>query len=362
MRPPRVAVVMSVYNGERYLREAIDSILRQSLQDFEFLIIDDGSEDRSAAIVRSYSDARIQLIVNNRNIGLAASLNIGIDAAKCRYIARMDCDDISLSKRLETQVAFLERHPDIGICGTRIDLIGNPAARMAGFSSDDSSIRAGLIFDSTLAHPSVMMVRQLLQDHGLRYDTSFARAQDYELWTRCAIYTKFANIPQTLLRYRVQEDSLAGKGADKQLAMAGRVRLNQLHLLGVHPTQAEFALHHAVSSWRFRADHDSLERLEKWFERLIQANAVVKRYPSPAFHRIVAEKWIYACNVAARQAPGLAAWRHFRRSPLTSFGGRSLLRELKLLGKCLVGRDNATAGQTALTPGNAAVGQAEHLS
>jgi hypothetical protein len=142
--------------------------------------------------------------------------------------------------------------------------------------------------------------------------------------------------------------------------MAERVRLGQLHLLGVHPTQAELALHHAVSSWRFRAENDSLGRLEKWFERLIQANAVVKRYPQQEFRRIVAEKWIYACNVAARQAPGMAAWRHFRRSSLARFGSRPRLRELKLLGKCLVSRGNATAGQTALTPGYAVVERVVH--
>jgi glycosyltransferase involved in cell wall biosynthesis len=362
MHPPRVAVVMSVYNGERYLREAIDSILGQSLKDFEFLIIDDGSDDSSVDIVRTYFDQRIRLIVNKKNIGLAASLNIGIDAAKSRYIARMDCDDISLPKRLETQVAFLERHPDIGICGTGITLTGNPAARMADFPRDDALIRAGLIFNSTLAHPTVMMARQLLQDHGLHYDTTFTRAQDYDLWTRCAIYTKFANIPQILLRYRVRDIGLRGAEGAIQYSLADRVRVKQLQHLGMQPTQAELALHHAVSTWQFRAGNDSLERLEMWFGRLIQANAEVNLYPLQAFHRVLAEKWAYACNVAARQTEGLAAWRHFRRSPLASFCSRSLLRELKLLGKCLVSRDNTTTGQTALAPGSAAVGQTEHLS
>ena len=105
---------MSVYNGERYLREAEDSILQQTFKDFEFLIVDDGSTDTSVVTIRSYSDKRIRLIVNETNVGLAASLNIGIDCARGRYIARMDCDDISLPDRLEKQVAFLESHGDIG--------------------------------------------------------------------------------------------------------------------------------------------------------------------------------------------------------------------------------------------------------
>ena len=114
---PKVTVLMPVYNCEKYLRESIESILNQTFKDFEFLIINDGSSDKSAEIVESYNDNRINFVQNEKNIGLAASLNRGLDIAKGEYIARMDADDISLPERLEKQVRFMETNPQIGICG-----------------------------------------------------------------------------------------------------------------------------------------------------------------------------------------------------------------------------------------------------
>ncbi len=115
---PRVTVLMSVYNGEKYLREAIDSILNQTFKDFEFLIIDDGSTDSSADIIRSYTDFRIRLIQNEKNIGLTRSLNKGLKLAKGEYIARMDVDDISLPIRFEKQVSFLDKYEDVKLVGS----------------------------------------------------------------------------------------------------------------------------------------------------------------------------------------------------------------------------------------------------
>ena len=116
---------MPVYNGERYLREAIDSILNQTFKDFEFLIINDGSTDLSVEIIESYADKRISLAHNGQNLGLITTLNRGFDLACGEYIARMDCDDISLPDRLEKQVVFMDNHPEIGICGSWVSAISD---------------------------------------------------------------------------------------------------------------------------------------------------------------------------------------------------------------------------------------------
>ena len=340
MRPPKVTVLMAVYNGQRYLRIAIDSILKQTFTDFEFFIIDDGSKDASVEIIKSYSDPRIRLVINEKNIGLASSLNKGIDSSAGRYIARMDCDDISLPQRLEKQVAFLEHHTDIGICGSGIEVIGKKPGALAGFFNDDAMIRSSLIFDSGFAHPAVMMSRHLLNEADLRYDASFTHAQDYDLWARAAAYTKFANLPEILLHYRIHAESAGRKSGGKQRVMADRVRLQQLAHLGIQPLDAEYALHHAISTWQFRPKKDSLESLEIWFEQLIEANDATQVYPTLAFRKVIADKWFYACNIAASW--GLEPWLRFQRSPLTYKADVSVLRELKFLGKCLLKRSHAS--------------------
>lgn len=343
MRQVEITVLMSVYNGQRYLRAAIDSILKQTLPDFEFLIIDDGSKDASVEIIKSYSDPRIRLLTNEKNIGLAASLNRGIDASTSSYIARMDCDDISLPQRLEKQLTFLKHHRDIGICGSKIEVMGERPGDTAGFFSDDAMIRSSLIFDSGFAHPVVMMSRQCLNQYGLRYNESFTRAQDYDLWARAAEHTRFANIPETLLRYRMHAESARDIGD----AMADRVRVQQLRRLGIQPSGAEHALHHAISTWRFHPKQDSLKNLELWFERLIQANDATGTYPARAFRKVIAGKWFHACNIAAYH--GLEPWQHFRHSALSDKADVSLLLKLKFLGKCLLKRPSRAPGQSPVT-------------
>ena len=124
MTSATVTVLMPVYNGEMYLREAIDSILHQTFTDFEFLIINDGSTDNSETIILSYDDSRIRYEKNDSNLKLIATLNKGIELAKGKYIVRMDADDISIPDRIEKQVAFLEKNPDVGICGSWFTAFG----------------------------------------------------------------------------------------------------------------------------------------------------------------------------------------------------------------------------------------------
>ena len=121
---PLVTVLMSVYNGEKYLERAIKSILNQTFKDFEFLIINDGSTDNSVKIIQSFNDLRLRLIHNESNIGLIKTLNKGLKLSNGKYIARMDCDDISLPKRLSIQASFMEKYPEIGVCGSWVKIIG----------------------------------------------------------------------------------------------------------------------------------------------------------------------------------------------------------------------------------------------
>jgi glycosyltransferase involved in cell wall biosynthesis len=264
-RSPLVTVLMPVYNGERYLREAVDSILAQTFADFELLIINDGSTDRSAAVIESYGDPRIRLLHNRGNTGLIATLNRGLREAAGAYIARMDSDDIAEPRRLETQVRFMNAHPDVGLCGTWFrfmgtdDIVGHPAGHDA--------IRIKLLSDTAFAHPTVMLRRSALQ--GMGYDPQYAHAEDYELWTRLAAVTATANIPEVLLQYRMHAAQVSSDRAGEQAAMTDRIRLLQLGALGINPSRREQRLHLALVT---RKEPESRAAACVWLAKLLVAN------------------------------------------------------------------------------------------
>jgi glycosyltransferase involved in cell wall biosynthesis len=216
---PETTVLMSVYNSEEFLKEAIDSILNQTYRDFEFLIINDGSNDSSEDILLSYGDCRIRLISNERNIGLAKSLNKGLKLAKGKYIARIDSDDIALPERLKKQVSFLNAHPEVGIVGTACILIDNHN-RVLGinrFPINDLQIRWVSLLTNPFAHPTVVIRRDSLIKNGLSYLESFHASQDYDLWVRLLKFTRGANLNEPLIRYRVHDNNITNRFRETQL-------------------------------------------------------------------------------------------------------------------------------------------------
>lgn len=199
---------MAVYNGEKYIKEAIQSILNQSIKNFEFIIIDDGSTDRSLEIIRSFQDPRIIILINDKNRGLAASLNYGISYSRGEYIARMDCDDLSHPLRFAKQINYLEKNPDISVVGSNCTII-NEEGKLFGkltFSTKPIIILWLMHFRNQLAHPSVMVRRSFFSL--FQYDEKCIASQDYELWARASGKMKYSNLPQCLLFYRIHSSQM----------------------------------------------------------------------------------------------------------------------------------------------------------
>ena len=214
---PKVSVVMSVYNGERHLRDAVESVLNQTFRDFEFIIVDDGSTDRTWEILKSYEDPRIVLARNRENIGLTKSLNKGLQMAKGQYIARQDADDISLPERLAKQVEFLESNGEVGLLScsfVEIDDEGRSVSIQI-LPAEDSDLQERLLISNCFCHGAAMFRRECLESVGA-YREEFEFAQDYDLWLRISERYKVANLEEALYRWRVRTDALSMTGRPSQ--------------------------------------------------------------------------------------------------------------------------------------------------
>ncbi len=205
---PLVSVLMPVYNGALYLKEAIDSILSQTFTDFELIIVDDCSTDDSAGVVCSYKDERIIFLQNTINKRTSYCLNRAIECSRGKYLVRMDQDDISFPERLQIQVDFMGKNPDIGICGTQLQTFGQGIAiEKSSYPLDHTSICLMQLYISPFAHPTVIMRKEVLLKNKLFYAEHII-AEDYDLWARLLPVTQGANLPNVLLHYRRHPKSI----------------------------------------------------------------------------------------------------------------------------------------------------------
>jgi glycosyltransferase involved in cell wall biosynthesis len=198
-------VLLAVHDGERYLGPAVASALGQTSSDLELLVVDDASTDRTSEMLAEVADARLRVIRNDDRLGLAGSLNRGLDEARGEYIARLDADDVALPRRLEHQLARLRSSPRVGVLGSAVLEIddGNRVGRLHQMPTGAGAVRWAALFSSPFFHPSVFVDRDLLERNGLRYDTSFEESEDYELWSRLLDVAEGDNLPDPLVLYRV---------------------------------------------------------------------------------------------------------------------------------------------------------------
>lgn len=295
---PIISVVMPVYNAEKYLDEAIQSILKQTYGDFEFIIINDGSIDKSLEIIEKYKkqDERIVLI-SRENRGLIASLNEGIKKAKGKYIARMDADDISLPNRFEEQLKIMENDKEIFVCGSWVNVFGeNRKEKISKYFQHDKQIKANLIMSCCFAHPSVMMRRDAFVDNNIWYDENFKNAEDYHLWTQLAKVGKFYNIPKVLLNYRFLETSIT-RVADKNELQRKQVYTNifseALNLIGYKRTEEEIELSFIISHKdRIKVNKIDLNKLKVYFDKIVQVNQKNKFVDGFTLYKMLGNRWL----------------------------------------------------------------------
>ncbi|MCH7402096.1 glycosyltransferase family 2 protein [Belliella kenyensis] len=266
---PKVTILLPVFNCEKYVSQAIESILNQSFTDFEFLIINDGSTDSTPEILKEFSDSRIKIINNLSNEGLVPTLNRGITLANGEYIFRMDSDDVSHRERIKRQVQFMEINPKVVVCGTNRFILGRENSK-GGKALKNSDVLAISIFNCPLVHPSVCIRKRFLDEYQLRYNVKYIHSEDNALWLAILkIGGEISVLSERLVGYRLHDDQVSKRFAEKQKESSTKARVDFLNYsFGIRMNVSEIKLYRALSYKEEIENIDMLQVIPSFVEKL----------------------------------------------------------------------------------------------
>lgn len=295
---PLITVLMPVYNSGLYLNEAIQSILNQTYPHFELIISYDESEDNSLKIIKEFADTDHRIAISyGKGRGIIKALNDGLELANGFYIARMDSDDISLPTRFERQVKFMEANPQIGICGSWIEVFGQVKRKyILKYPLVDKLLKLQLLFSVSFAHPTVFIKHDILKKYGLKYHSGFESIEDYKLWLDLAQHTSFGMIPEVLLNYRHLETSLSklAQKDESQRYLSFKKIYSELFLkLGIVNSEEENRLHFIMSlNNRIAREKIDFKQLNQYFYKLIHANKSKQFFDEKSLEWLMAKKFL----------------------------------------------------------------------
>ena len=298
--PPLVSVLVAVHDGEPFLGTAVRSVLRQTVSALELVVVDDASTDETANVLAAIGDPRLVVVRNETQQGLAASLNRGLESSRSRYVARLDADDVAMPRRLERQLARMRSRPPVAVVGSgtfELDDAGS-VGRLHLMPAGPLACRWAALFSSPFFHPSVLVDREVLDRHELRYDAEFPESEDYDLWTRLLAVADGDNVPEPLVLYRVHAGQASHRRRELQREYQRRVAMREIErYLPAHPTdRRELAFRLGAGE---RLEPTELEDAVEALAAL--AEAFERVHPGPAARRAAA----HAIARAARHAsPG----------------------------------------------------------
>ncbi len=339
IKTPKVSVIMPLYNTEKYVREAIQSILDQSFTDFELIIIDDASTDGSRDIVKSFNDPRIIFIENKLKGTIVKSRNQGLEMSRGEYIAPLDSDDIASKNRLAVEVDFLDKNPEFGLVGGNVEVIDSNSNK-TGVKWEEKipseKIPVRLLFGNCFSQSAVMFRKKAVPENGYN-----KYSEDYDMWIRITKTWKAVNLSKLLLQYRVHNTSSTARTKPELIQAVNQVKLAQLKDFGVDATNEELDTH--INNFGYAAEVDTtkkfIDKREKWLKKLSEINRLNNRYPERIFDEVMAEQFLHSLSSNARL--GLYSWSKFWNSPLSKKLNKKekWLSLLKFFIKCLVGKD-----------------------
>jgi len=294
--PPAISVNMPVYNGAKFLRQAIDSILNQTFADFELIIVDDGSIDESIAIIESYTDIRIHLHKNSYNRGLAYTRNKAKENSLGKYIAILDCDDIAISNRLEKQYLFLEKKTDYVLVGAWIDFIdenGMLTGEGMQYTVESQVLKSQLFFGNYFAQSAIMIKRSIFNE--FEYEEKYAPAEDYFLWSQISFKYNIANLQETLVHYRIHQNSISNqKILVQEHSVKSTFVFHLSHLKLINLNENQFILHYNILRNKYNCNSITLyekNEILRWLRLLKKRNGIYNIYDKKFFEHNLQIYW-----------------------------------------------------------------------
>lgn len=344
---PDISVIMSVYNGESYLKEAVESVINQTFKNWELIIINDCSTDSTGEILADYAvkDERIKVHTNEVNLKLPSSLNKAISLSEGKYIARMDADDISLPDRLEKQFKFMEENGDVALSSCRFLTLKNGvyAPGGAGARCDFAAIKALLLVTNPILHPGVIAKAEVMKE--LKYDTSLTCTEDLELWTRFALNNyKIQILPEVLLIYRLHDKQITSTTLERQHSEVLKIQQNYYSSLLEKMSEEMENFYISGIYFRENTDINGFIKYAKWLRRKAKKNFGIDAI-NYALLEILAE---YKRNSVPKKDIKTALLTFYPFSIIKEFTRRKSAAKNDI-GKCFIVADKLKIKQTAGT-------------
>lgn len=311
----QVSIVMPVYNGEEFLRSAIESILKQTFIAFELIIINDGSTDESEAIILSFSDKRILYINHVKNKGLVAALNTGISAASGKYIARMDQDDICLPNRIAAQFAFMEQYTNVVLLGTQLQVVGEKNNSHMYSKSDE--LKTSLLIGTSFAHPTVMIRKSTIVQNNLKYDDAYLHAEDYGFWSQICKYGVIQNLNEVGILYRKHPKQYTRVYSEQMRQATRRIRKDYATHLGLTLNDFEFTLLNTISEKTYLQSESFDLKEAADFLNLLVIHLSNSGLEKSAVEKVIYSVWLNMCGSLqkAKKSSLYKEFRMFKKNP-----------------------------------------------
>ena len=299
MANPILSIVMPVYNREKYITASVKSILSQTFTNFEFIIVNDGSTDKTVEIIKSFNDKRILLVENEQNRGIVYSRNRGLALAKGEYIGMFDSDDIAYPEKFEKQIQFLKNNTDVGMVGSwvkHIDENGIIQQTKWKLKAKPEFIPAIMLFRNYFVQATVVIRKTALPQNG--YSKGFDIVEDSKMWFDVSLKNKVANIQEYLLNYRVHTGGISNVGSEKHKENSKKLFKYIFNHLEINATDNELDLHYLIKNQDKIKSIIELKAIEQWLLKIVRQNEKVKMYDPVILKKVIFNRWIKSCYKA----------------------------------------------------------------
>ena len=331
---PKVSVVLPVYNVAAHIQGTIESLLRQTFQDFELLVLDDCSTDDTVAQVEKIADPRLRLIRNPQNLGRAGTDNAALPYVQGEYLAKMDGDDICHPERLAKQVAYLDAHPEVNIVGSFMQNFG-ASTYLNRYPAEPADTRVLTLFTLPTGNPSAMMRTSLFREQDLRYDASLRQTEDYDFCARYIRQLHIATLQETLIEYRVPHQVRKKAILSERANVSDVVREQLLRSWGLDFTPRELHVYNTIAMLERPGGDITLDEVATWLQKLLHHNEQQPLFEPAALRRGLGERWFEVCFTY--QQPRLRGLAQYYRSPLARYWQPSAKQRLSLAVRALRG-------------------------